>query len=129
MQCVTNEYGAWGDLDEALPNVRIGGYETFGGSYERRAAIQAVVHEGFNAASLDNDIALLLLDRPARATPVKLPPNSELAALCVCAATFNRSCAPAACALAPTPSAQQCEVPVVTPAAVEPADKRQLTAP
>ncbi len=72
-----NEYAAWSDLDEALPDVRIGGYEYSGGRYERRAAIQAVVHENYNAASLDNDIALLLLDRPATAEPVLLPASSE----------------------------------------------------
>lgn len=78
LQCVTNSYAAWADLEQSLPDVRIGGWEYRGGRYERRAAVQAVVHEAFNPATLENDIALLLLDRPAAAAPVLLPANSEL---------------------------------------------------
>lgn len=74
--CVTNSYAAWADLEQSLPDVRIGGWEYRGGRYERRAAVQAVVHEAFNPATLENDIALLLLDRPAAAAPVLLPANS-----------------------------------------------------
>ncbi|PRW39181.1 chymotrypsin-like protease CTRL-1 [Chlorella sorokiniana] len=62
------------------PLVHIGIWDRYisGGSYmEDRRAIRTWVHAGYNATTLQNDIALLLLDRAVSRTPAALPPETR----------------------------------------------------
>ncbi|PSC71541.1 Serine ase stubble isoform C [Micractinium conductrix] len=73
--CVLDDHNAWSELDFVYPEVRIGGYEYTGGEYEARKAVAVLAHEGYDSKVINNDVALILLDRDSSKTPIKLPPS------------------------------------------------------
>lgn len=75
--CLVGGGGDWRDMPDAFPQVRLGGYETNGGTYQLRRGMWPLTHPGFDGdTSHGHDFALILLDRPAaQGTPlVRLPP-------------------------------------------------------
>ena len=64
------------------PQVRIGGFETNGGSYELRYAIDVAIHSRYDSITEENDIALVLLDRPSKHAPIRLPRRAFLPQIC-----------------------------------------------
>lgn len=73
--CLVDSDGSWFSDQYIYPQVRIGAYEAEGGVYERRWGIRPLVHDSFNPVTLDNDVALILLNKPATKAPAKLPPS------------------------------------------------------
>lgn len=67
--------GSWSAPLYSFPQVRLGGYELNGGTYEVHEVLQACVHEGYNAVENSNDVALLLLSTPSKLAPIKLAPS------------------------------------------------------
>ena len=75
------------------PQVRIGGFETNGGSYELRYAIDVAVHNRYDSRTEENDIALVLLDRPSKQVPIRLPRRASPPLLSAC--RLRQRCLPA----------------------------------
>jgi len=55
--------------------VRIGGFAREGGVFELRRGVRVMVHGQYNPDTEENDVALVLLNRPSTKTPVRLPPR------------------------------------------------------
>ena len=89
------------------PQVRIGGWETNGGGYELRYAIEVAVHNRYNSRTEENDVALVLLDRPSNQVPIRLP-RRAFAAPALLPACLPPAALPAAHRL---PAAPPCNVP------------------
>jgi secreted trypsin-like serine protease len=75
------------------PQVRIGGFETNGGGYELRYAIDVAVHNRYDSRTEENDIALVLLDRPSKQVPIRLPRRASPPLLSAC--RLRQRCLPA----------------------------------
>lgn len=63
----------------SFPQVRLGGWQQDGGTYETREVLRACVHESYGAAFNTHDVALLLLSSPSKLTPIRLPPSERRA--------------------------------------------------
>lgn len=71
--CVMNNTGNVLATDgRAYPQVRIGGWETDGGAYEKHQVVATLPHKDYDPSTNDYDIALLLLDKPSKKKAVKL---------------------------------------------------------
>ncbi|KAI3431325.1 hypothetical protein D9Q98_004383 [Chlorella vulgaris] len=70
--CVISTDGGWNSQEFVFPQVRIGGYLTNGGTYEKHSVIWTYVPRRYRSYDQGNDFALLLLDKPSSKTPVKL---------------------------------------------------------
>lgn len=68
----------------ALPphlQVRLGAYEEDGGQYEARSTLLTLAHPGyFGVHESDNDIAIILLNRPSTLKPIERAKRAWLAA-------------------------------------------------
>ncbi|KAL4438669.1 hypothetical protein ABPG77_006273 [Micractinium sp. CCAP 211/92] len=74
--CLVGGSGDWRDMTYVFYQVRLGGYETNGGTYQLREGAWPLVHPAFDGdTSHGHDFALILLDRPAaQGTPlIQLP--------------------------------------------------------
>lgn len=69
--CLVNS-GMW-------PTVKLASYETYGGAAEVRSVVAAVWNAGYSGATDDvqDDVALLLLNKPSTVAPVAIAPASR----------------------------------------------------
>lgn len=79
------------------PQVKLASYETYGGAAEVRSVVAAVWNAGYSGATDDvqDDVALLLLNKPSTVAPVAIAPGECVcvcvhvcAAVCVCLSTW-----------------------------------------
>ncbi|EFN51681.1 hypothetical protein CHLNCDRAFT_139913 [Chlorella variabilis] len=73
--CLLEEDGSDASSDRFFPEVRIGGWEMYGGQYESRYAWYVYTHEAFDPDTNNNDIAVIMLDRPSKKKPIKMVPT------------------------------------------------------
>lgn len=68
--------------DRASPAINIGRLATDGSAseFERRQTQKAIIHPEYYRETSSNDLAILVLDRPSTATPVKLASYNDLEA-------------------------------------------------
>jgi hypothetical protein len=106
--------------------VRLGGHEKEGGRYEARQGVWTLVHEKYNATTFDEDIALILLDKPATKKPIKMCPSKwcwqmlqlavqSLEAAAAVAASVAASAAASGGAAAMVPSLTSHTLPTLRP--------------
>ncbi|PSC67886.1 phosphatase 2C 24 [Micractinium conductrix] len=67
------------DASVKLPQARIGGYESRGGKYEARQVVDMLTPAAYNPRTQQFDVAVLLLNKPSAASPVKLAAGNRKA--------------------------------------------------
>lgn len=101
--------------------MRIGPYESYPipatpgpGAFELRQVVGVAVHAGYDSNTLQNDIALLLLDRPSLRAPVNLTAGAAGRRRCGSSPHARPARCRASCACQPW--ADRCRAPLVHPA-------------